>query len=264
MHPLEHLLACPTCHGPLRDLACAACGDRLVRRDGWLVDAVGEEALPSATRSRFEVFGKPLVARLYDVDVRLASGALYGASVSRQAGFLADALAAAAGAGRPLLDVPGGSGVVLARALRHGRSRPPLVIADLSVPMLARTRARLGDDPLYVRADVARLPFASGTFGAVHSGNGFHLFPDPQAAACELARVTRADGEVRVTTWVQEGRRIPGWWMRVLAWRGLCNDPRPREHFEALLSVAGLEQASSHTSGSVLLWSGCRSPAAPE
>ncbi len=258
MHRLESVLACPDCATPLHRLRCPSCGRRLARQDGWLVDAVAQGPLDPTTIARFQAFGKPLVARAYDLDVRLASRLVYGASVTRQAAFMADALAAATTAGLPLLEVPGGSGLVLAKALRTCPRTPDLVIVDLSEQMLARTRARIGDDALYVRADVARLPFAAGAFGAVHSGNGFHLFPRTDLAAEQIALVTRPEHSVFVTTWVLNGRPVAERWMRLLAGRGLCNEPEPSTHVESALEQAGLRTESSERSGNLLLWHGRR------
>jgi ubiquinone/menaquinone biosynthesis C-methylase UbiE len=261
VHRLEPVLACPACGTSLQRLRCLACGRALERRDGWLIVAVSPKDLPITTRSRFEVYGRPLAARVYDLDVLLASRLLYGAAVKRQADFLDEALEETIRTDLPLLDVPGGSGLVLTRALGRRLRRPPLVIADVSEQMLRRTRARIGEDPLYVLADVANLPFAAATFGAAHSGNGFHVFPDTKAAASQIARVTNPEGSVFATTWVLNGRSLPERLMRAFAKRGLCNEPRPRTYFQAAFEQAGLQTTRAEITGSLLLWRGSRARA---
>lgn len=46
----------------------------------------------------------------------------------------------------------------------------------------------------FEQGDVAALPFPDETFDAVVSLNGFHAFPDKEAAYRELDRVLKPDG----------------------------------------------------------------------
>jgi ubiquinone/menaquinone biosynthesis C-methylase UbiE len=78
-----------------------------------------------------------------------------------------------------LLDAAGGSAVFTADVYRAaGR---PVVLADLSLAMLARARSRLGDarDVTLVQADAADPPFAPGSFPTVACMSALHVFPDP-------------------------------------------------------------------------------------
>ncbi|WP_407803766.1 class I SAM-dependent methyltransferase, partial [Staphylococcus aureus] len=43
-----------------------------------------------------------------------------------------------------------------------------------------------------VRADVSRLPFASGSVDAVHAGAAVHCWPSPSNAFAEITRVLRS------------------------------------------------------------------------
>lgn len=211
-----------------------------------------------AGRDRAAVYDRPLVAALYDLDVRLTSRPLWGTSVAEQARFAASALDSARGG--PVLELPAGTGLVLDRALAVSTSTDHgLVVAvDLSGAMLRRARRRVGDRAVYVQADVAHLPFRDGAFAATHSGNGFHLFPDRHAAATELARTLPAGGVAAITTWTDQGRRAARWYQRVLARLGHVNEPTsPAEHVRTF-TTAGLVQRSSALGGTLLLWTGSR------
>jgi hypothetical protein len=45
-----------------------------------------------------------------------------------------------------------------------------------------------------VRADVGRLPFATGSVDAIHAGAAIHCWPNPQAAMAEISRVLKPGG----------------------------------------------------------------------
>ena len=50
---------------------------------------------------------------------------------------------------------------------------------DLKMVMLLLTTDFTGRNLALVRADVARLPFATGTVDAVHAGAALHCWPSP-------------------------------------------------------------------------------------
>ena len=109
----------------------------------------------------------------------------------RQARFALDVLAPHAARGRAgILDLACGTGrhaVVLSR----GAAR--VVGLDLSAPLLARARARRADPaPALVRADMRRLPFARGQFGAVvNFFTSFGYFDEPADDVRVLSEVAR-------------------------------------------------------------------------
>lgn len=154
-------------------------------------------------RTTASIYDRPFAAALYDLDVRLTSRHLWGTSVADQVVFAGE-VAGAVDGGR-VLDVPVGTGLVMDKALASTDPRPFVVAADRSIATLRRARRRLGDRAVYVVADVGHLPFASGAFAAVHSGNGFHLFPDRARAAAELARTVEPGGLAAITTWTSRG-----------------------------------------------------------
>ena len=73
---------------------------------------------------------------------------------------------------------------------------------DLSAPYLAFARARAdGPGIRFTRADAAALPFATGSFAAAFAQLALNFVPDPQRAALEMRRVTRAGGVVAAAVW---------------------------------------------------------------
>lgn len=206
-------------------------------------------------RGRAATYDRPLVAALYDLDLRLTSRLLWGMSLAEQARLLRDTISAADGA--LVLDVPVGTGLALDRA--KGADGALVVAVDLSAAMLRRARRRLGPRAAYVEADAAHLPFRAGAFAACHSGNGFHVFLDPQAAATELARVTRRGGAAAITSWTGRGNAVARRYHRLLARLGQVNGPVPADEHRRTLEAAGFTTTGATTQGTVLRWSGHRS-----
>ncbi|MFN7989902.1 MAG: class I SAM-dependent methyltransferase [Thermoanaerobaculia bacterium] len=108
----------------------------------------------------------------------------------RQAEFVLGLLSPYARKGRGgILDLACGTGrhaVVLARG-------GPVTGVDLSAPLLGRARARRAEPrPGFVRADMRRLPFGRGSFGAVvNFFTSFGYFDDPADDVRVLGEVAR-------------------------------------------------------------------------
>ena len=202
-------------------------------------------------RGRAATYDRRFVAALYDVDVRLTSRLIWGASVSSQARFMADVLRAG-----PALDVPAGTGLITAKALTMCDDAPLVVAVDLSRQVLLRARHRLAGRAVYVEADVEHLPFRDGAFGSAHSSNGFHLFRDTSRAAREIARTCRPRARVAATTWTDRGSVIARSYQRLLARLGHIEPPRPPEAHVSTLEAAGLITETSMVTGTLLQWTG--------
>jgi ubiquinone/menaquinone biosynthesis C-methylase UbiE len=101
-------------------------------------------------------------------------------------------------AGKTVLDVGGGTGVVSLLALKAGAAR--VVCGDISEYMLSQARRKAADQPDsrdridFRQLDAESLPFADGSFDAVLSSMSFGLFPDQKKAVAEMIRVLRAGG----------------------------------------------------------------------
>ena len=92
------------------------------------------------------------------------------------------------------------------RATRHLRRRLDrslgLFATDLSGPMLAYARSQLGDEGIEWReADMCKLPFERGSFGAVVCTLGFMFPPDKAAAFAESRRVLKEGAPLLFTVW---------------------------------------------------------------
>lgn len=124
-------------------------------------------------------------------------------------------------AGR-LLEVPVGTGVLTVPTYRHLPSAD-ITCLDYSQEMMGnaerRARAMGIDNITFCQGDVGKLPFADESFDIVLSLNGFHAFPNKEAAYRETFRVLKEGGtfcgcfyvraEVAKTDWFVEHLFVP-------------------------------------------------------
>jgi SAM-dependent methyltransferase len=103
-----------------------------------------------------------------------------------------------------VLDVATGTGwtsrLVAARGAR-------VVGVDIAGDLIAAARERAQMEGLnieYRLGDAENLPFAEGEFDAVVSTCGIMFASRPEAAAAEVARVTRKGGRIALTTWLPD------------------------------------------------------------
>jgi ubiquinone/menaquinone biosynthesis C-methylase UbiE len=109
--------------------------------------------------------------------------------------------AVTAAQGRPILDIPAGTGYFTAHvAQRHGVI---VVAADYAWGMARRVHQvaqRLEPANLQViQADIHDLPFRDGCFGAVLCTNGLQVIPGPGRSLSEVARVLTPGGVLLVS-----------------------------------------------------------------
>jgi SAM-dependent methyltransferase len=142
----------------------------------------------------------PPLVRLYESRLWRRSAlftAVLGISFERECELIVDAANS-----RPddvVLDLACGPGIYTrswARRVPRGR----IVGLDLSVPMLRYAGERVRAEGLanvdLVRGDATRLPFRDGAFASVNCCGALHLFPDPERAVAEIARVLAPGGTV--------------------------------------------------------------------
>ncbi len=96
-----------------------------------------------------------------------------------------------------LLEVPVGTGV-LTMPLYRTLPNASVTCLDYSADMMENARKRAEEMQLknvsFVQGDAGALPFGDGCFDIVLSLNGFHAFPDKDAAFRETCRVLKKGG----------------------------------------------------------------------
>ncbi len=96
-----------------------------------------------------------------------------------------------------LLEVPVGTGV-LTMPVYNDLPDAEITCLDYSEAMMAAAKRRAAGAGIrnvtFVRGDVGALPFADESFDIVLSLNGFHAFPDKDAAYRETYRVLKPGG----------------------------------------------------------------------
>lgn len=98
---------------------------------------------------------------------------------------------------RSILDIGSGAGQILGHLLKLAHTDTELVACDLSHNMLRRARQRVNSRrPLYVAADMTRLPFADESFDCVTCGWVLEHLADPRPGLAELARVLTPGGSL--------------------------------------------------------------------
>jgi ubiquinone/menaquinone biosynthesis C-methylase UbiE len=120
-----------------------------------------------------------------------------------------------------LLDVPTGTGLFTAKRYR-AMPGTQITALDYSDTMLEKARERFADCPNVTceQGDVGNLRFEGAHFDAVLSMNGFHAFPDKDAAFCETARVLKPNGLFLATFYLKKQRRVTDVFVKA------CLEPR--------------------------------------
>ena len=129
---------------------------------------------------------------------KLVDSVVWGLNRELAAKWVNDALSPVPeGFGGKLLEVPVGTGV-LTMPLYRSLSDASVTCLDYSADMMENARKRAEEMKLnnvsFVQGDVGALPFADESFDLVLSLNGFHAFPDKDAAFHETYRVLRPGG----------------------------------------------------------------------
>lgn len=118
-----------------------------------------------------------------------------------------------------LLEVPVGTGV-LTIPVYKSLSHAEITCLDYSADMMnaARKRADAADirNITFLQGDVGALPFNDDTFDIVLSLNGFHAFPDKEAAYRETYRVLKPGGTFCGCFYIEGGCKRTDWFIRHL------------------------------------------------
>ncbi len=118
-----------------------------------------------------------------------------------------------------ILEVPVGTGVMTMPIYKELPSAA-ITCLDYSADMMgaARQKAEAAGikNVTFRQGDVGALPFADETFDVVLSMNGFHAFPDKEAAYRETFRVLKRGGTFCGCFYVQGGCNRTDWFIRHL------------------------------------------------
>lgn len=111
-----------------------------------------------------------------------------------------------------LLEVPIGTGV-LTMPVYQTLPKAKITCLDYSPDMMARAQRRAPDNVEFVQGDVGKLPFESESFDIVLSLNGFHAFPDKEAAYAETFRVLKPGGTFCGCFYIKDENHRTDWFV---------------------------------------------------
>ena len=160
-----------------------------------------------------------------------------------------------------LLEVPVGTGV-LTMPVYKALPDAAITCLDYSPDMMKTAQKRVESLDIrnicFRQGDVGALPFADESFDIVLSLNGFHAFPDKEAAYRETFRVLKKGG-VFCGCFYAEGlnRRTDGWIRRLYVPKGFFTPPfETVDSLERRLKSMYREAAVSHVQSIAVF--GCR------
>ncbi len=118
-----------------------------------------------------------------------------------------------------LLEVPVGTGVLTMPVYRE-LPDADITCLDYSPDMMGKAKERAEavgiGNVRFVQGDVGALPFPDGSFDIVLSLNGFHAFPDKEAAYRETYRVLKPGGTFCGCFYIRGGCARTDWFIRHL------------------------------------------------
>ena len=149
---------------------------------------------------------------------KLLDSVVWGLDKELAAKWINDALAQIPkGFSGKLLEVPVGTGV-LTMPLYKSLPEAEITCLDYSADMMSHAQGRadaLGLNHIsFVQGDVGKLPFADESFDLVVSLNGFHAFPDKDAAYRETCRVLKPGGIFCGCFYIKEEFKRTDWFVK--------------------------------------------------
>ncbi|XP_058206949.1 uncharacterized methyltransferase At2g41040, chloroplastic isoform X3 [Rhododendron vialii] len=161
-----------------------------------------------------------------------------------------------------LVDVSCGSGLFSRKFAKSG-TYSKVIALDFSENMLRQCHDFIKNDDTIistnfalVRADVSRLPFASGSIDAVHAGAALHCWPSPSNAIAEINRVMRSGGIFVGTTFLRVSSTTPEI-LRPFIRQGMSQSYNyfTQEEIEDLCTTCGLINYTSKVQQSFIMFS---------
>ncbi|PWA66307.1 S-adenosyl-L-methionine-dependent methyltransferase [Artemisia annua] len=224
------LFACPVCFEPLirkgpagfnlpaiyrSGFKCTKCNKSYSSKNIYLDLTViaGAKEYVESQPSRTELFRSPLVSFLYERGWRQNFNLRGFPGPDEEFDMAQEYFKPAEGG--TLVDVSCGSGLFSRKFAKSG-IYSKVVALDFSENMLRQTYdfikvddTILSSNLALVRADVSRLPFASGSIDAVHAGAALHCWPSPSNAIAEINRILRSGGVFVGTTFLRSTSTTP-------------------------------------------------------
>lgn len=116
-----------------------------------------------------------------------------------------------------LLEVPVGTGI-LTMPLYKTLPKADITCLDYSADMMGQAQEKADrlhlKNVIFQQGDVGALPYADGVFDIVLSLNGFHAFPDKEAAYREVFRVLKPGGTFCGCFYVKGEQKRTDWFVR--------------------------------------------------
>ena len=116
-----------------------------------------------------------------------------------------------------LLEVPVGTGI-LTMPVYKTMPDADITCLDYSSDMMKQAQEKASrlnlNNITFQQGDVGALPYENGTFDVVVSLNGFHAFPDKEAAYREVFRVLRPGGTFCGCFYVKDEHKRTDWFVR--------------------------------------------------
>lgn len=252
------LLACPICFEPLirkgpsginqaaisrSAFKCNSCKKAFSSREVFLDLTVTagikeyEEFLPTG----IELFRSPFVSFVYERGWRQGFSRSGFPGPDEEVRLAQEFLKSTVGG--VLVDASCGSGL-FSRRFAKSNAYSAVIALDFSENMLRQCHKLITQDRALdkanlalVRADVARLPFATGTVDAVHAGAALHCWPSPSAGVAEISRILRPGGVFVATTFLTPMTDVNLGILKPFqkAWRRAVSSPSLRYWLEAEL-----------------------------
>ncbi|KAL3566933.1 hypothetical protein D5086_032348 [Populus alba] len=222
--------ACPVCYEPLirkgppgfnlpaiyrSGFKCKKCTKTYSSKDNYLdlTITAGMKDYTEINPVRTELFRSPLVSFLYERGWRQSFNQSGFPGPDEEFEMAQEYFKPARGG--LLVDVSCGSGLFSRKFAKSG-AYSKVIALDFSENMLRQCYDYIKQDDTIsttnlglVRADVSRLPFASGSVDAVHAGAAMHCWPSPSNAVAEICRVLRRGGVFVGTTFLRYSSTTP-------------------------------------------------------
>lgn len=206
---VSEYIRCPICMvTPLVSNKCSRCSRTYVSNETFtdLTLTSGAVYNPQQKWGGTELFRSPLISFVYERGWRQGFAWAGFPGVDKEFDLAMERLRPAFG--KRLVDLSCGSGLFTRRFLSSNKFASVIAI-DYSESMLRQTKKFIEEDTSLqssayslIRADVARLPFATGSISAIHAGAALHCYPDPLTALAEISRVLAPGGVFVASTFL--------------------------------------------------------------